>query len=113
MTYNIPVEIDEDEENLDKYNTSSDYYNDECSVYTTDDGTDIIISDRKQEYNDNNMFLCESNCNYTNYNSSTKKSVCNCEVNSKIYSISEIISNKDSISQSFDVNIIYIHIIIN
>ena len=102
VTYNIPVEIDE--ENLDKYNTSSDYYNDECSVYTTDNETDIIISDRKQEYNDNNMFLCESNCNYTNYNSSTKKSVCNCEVNSKIYSISEIITNKDSISQSFDVN---------
>ena len=102
VTYNIPVDIDE--EDLDKYNTSSDYYNDECSVYTTDDGTDIIISDRKQEYNDNNMFLCESNCNYTNYNSTTKKSVCNCEVNSKIYSISEIISNKDSISQNFDVN---------
>ena len=102
VTYNIPVDIKEDE--LEKYNTSSDYYNDECSVYTTDDGTDIIIADRKQEYNDNNMFLCESNCEYTEYNTTTKKSVCNCEVKSKIYSISEIINNKEEISQSFNIS---------
>ena len=102
IIYNIPVDINEKE--LDKYNISSDYYNDECSIYTTEDGTDIIISDRKQEYNDNNMFLCENNCQYTNYNISSKKSICNCEIKLKIYSISEIISNKDSISQNFDIN---------
>jgi surface protein len=89
IIYNIPVDINEKE--LDKYNISSDYYNDECSIYTTEDGTDIIISDRKQEYNDNNMFLCENNCQYTNYNISSKKSICNCEIKLKIYSISEII----------------------
>ena len=93
ISYNIPVDIDEDD--LDKYNTSSDYYNDECSVYTTDDGTDIIILDRKKEFNENNMFLCENNCNYTNYNSTSKKSQCICEVKSKIYSISDIIDNKE------------------
>ena len=102
VIYNIPVYIKENE--LEKYNTSSDYYNDECSVYTTEDGTDIIITDRKQEYNDNNMFLCESNCEYTEYNTTTKKSVCNCEVKSKIYSISEIINNKEEISQSFNIS---------
>ena len=102
IIYNIPVDINEKE--LDKYNISSDYYNDECSIYTTEDGTDIIISDRKQEYNDNNMFLCENNCQYTNYNISSKKSICNCEIKLKIYSISEIISNKDSISQNFNIN---------
>ena len=102
IDYNIPVDIDEDD--LDKYNVSSDYYNDECSVYTTDDGTDIIILDRKKEFNDNNMFLCENNCNYTNYNTTTKKSVCICGVKSKIYSISEILENKESISQNFNIN---------
>ena len=50
------------------------------------------------------MFLCESNCEYTEYNISTKKSVCNCEVKSKIYSISEIINNKEEISQSFNIS---------
>ena len=50
------------------------------------------------------MFLCESNCEYTEYNTTTKKSVCNCEVKSKIYSISEIINNKEEISQSFNIS---------
>ena len=49
------------------------------------------------------MFLCESNCD-TQYNTTTKKSVCNCEVKSKIYSISEIINNKEEISQSFNIS---------
>ena len=102
IDYNIPIDINE--EDLDKYNTSSDYYNDECSVFTTDDGTDIIILDRKKEFNENNLSLCESGCNYTNYNTSSKKSVCMCEVKSKIYSISEVINNKESISQNFNVN---------
>ena len=102
VNYNIPIDIRE--EDLEKYNASSDYYNNECSVYTTDDGTDIIILDRKKEFNDNNFYLCENDCNYTDNNSTSKKSVCMCEVKSKIYPISEIINNKDSRSQSFNVN---------
>ena len=101
-SYHIPVDINEKE--LDKYNISSDYYNDECSVYTTEDGTDIIILDRKKEYNDKNMFLCENNCEYIEYNISTKKSVCDCKIKSKIYSISEILENKDSFAQNIDIN---------
>jgi hypothetical protein len=102
VDYNIPVNIDE--KDLDKYNTSSDYYNDDCSVYTTEDGTDIIILDRKKEFNENNMSLCENNCNYTSYNSTTKNSVCMCAVKSKIFSISDIIDNKESLSQSFNIS---------
>jgi len=102
VSYNIPVEIKE--KDLDKYNSSSDYYNDECSVYTTDDGTDIIINDRKKEFNENKLSLCENGCNYVDYNTSSKKSVCVCEVKSKINSISEIIENKESLSQNFNLN---------
>ena len=64
VNYNIPIIINE--KDLDKYNTSSDYYNDECTVFTTDDGTDIIILDRKKEFNEKNLSLCENGCNYTN-----------------------------------------------
>ena len=64
VNYNIPIVINE--KDLDKNNTSSDYYNDECTVFTTDDGTDIIILDRKKEFNEKNLSLCENGCNYTN-----------------------------------------------
>ena len=62
----IPVKINENE--LFKYNSSSDYYSDFCFPYTTNKGTDIIINDRQNEYADNNMKLCEDNCEYTDYN---------------------------------------------
>ena len=48
------------------------------------------------------MSLCESKCNFTNYNISTKKSVCMCEIKSKIYTISEILSSKELISKEFN-----------
>ena len=48
----IPVTINES--NIVKHNSSSEYYNDECNIYTTDSGTDIILKDRRNEYIKNN-----------------------------------------------------------
>ena len=78
-----------------KYNSSSEYYNDICYSYTTKDGTDIILTDRRNEFIDNNMSLCESNCEYDGYNSNIKKAICKCEIKLKIPIISEIKINKD------------------
>ena len=101
INYNIPVSIDEN--NVDKYDPNSDYYNDECSTYTTEDGTDITLNDRKVEYNEKNLSLCENNCTFSEYDINTKKSICMCEIKSKIYSISEIIQNKETISNNFNI----------
>ena len=100
INYNIPVSIDEN--NIDKYNPNSDYYNDECSTYTTEDGTDITLNDRQNEYNKNNMSLCENNCNFTEYDKDTKKSKCICEIKSKIFSISDIIQNNETVLETFN-----------
>ena len=55
---NIPVTIDESK--LYKYDPNSGFYTDNCFTYTTENGTDIILNDRKQEYSKNNLALCES-----------------------------------------------------
>ena len=101
INYNIPVSINEDE--ISKYDPNSDYYNDECSTSTSEDGTDITLTDGQKEYNDNNMSLCENKCNFTQYNISSKKSICMCEINSKIYTISEILKSKDTVSKYFNI----------
>ena len=62
---NIPVIIDEDKEFLNDPN--SDYYNNECNPYTTKNGTDIILNNQKNEYIDNNLFLCENNYIFNGY----------------------------------------------
>ena len=100
INYNIPVSIDEDE--ASKYDPNSEYYNDECTTSKSEDGTDITLNDRQKEYNDNNMSLCENKCNFTEYNISSKKSVCMCEIKSKIYTISEILESKETVSKDFN-----------
>ena len=47
ISLSVPVEIKE--KRLDKYNSSSDYYNDICSTTTSESGTDISLKDRKNE----------------------------------------------------------------
>ena len=63
---NFPVSIDEND--LFKHDPNSNFYNDDCFSYTSENGTDIILNDRKQEYKDKNLSLCQNNCTYIDYN---------------------------------------------
>ena len=99
---NIPVNIDENKAFI--YDPNSDYYNDECYAYTTENGTDIILNDRKNEYIENNLSLCEDNCAYNGYDSETKKALCECETKIKINLISEIINSENILANNFSTN---------
>ena len=99
INISIPVSINED--NLYKYDSSSDYYNDICFTYTSEKGTDISLNDRKKEFINNNMSLCEVNCEFNGYNNDTKKSLCECQVKIKLPIISEIVINKDELLNNF------------
>jgi len=107
INISIPVSINESEEF--KYNLSSDYYNDICYSYTTENGTDIILTDRLNEYYKNNMALCEDNCEYIGYNKNTKKAICECKVKKSFNFITDF--NFDS--NKFLDNIIDFENIIN
>ena len=74
----IPVKIIE--KDIDKYNSSSGYYNDMCYITISDGGTDITLKDRKDEFLDNNKTLCQENCLFSEYNYKIKKARCSCDV---------------------------------
>ena len=97
---NIPVSIDED--NLFKYDPNSEFYNDNCFSYTTENGTDIILNDRKQEFSDNKFSLCENNCNYTGYDEGSKQSSCDCNIKNKMDTISELLNKPIELSNNFN-----------
>lgn len=61
----IPIIIDKDE--IDKHNTSSGYYKNICYKSTTEYGTDISLQDRKKEYAEKKLYVCEENCNFKEY----------------------------------------------
>ena len=66
--------------NLDELNISSGYYNDVCYPVTTDFGTDIILKDRRDEFIKNNKSVCQDGCDFIDYNYTSKKVICSCNV---------------------------------
>ena len=88
IEYDIPVTIDENE--IYKYDPNSLYYNDICYPSESDDGIDKTLYDRKYEYNENDLSLCQAECIFKKYDSETKNAICEC-----------------GIKKSFDVNDIF------
>ena len=84
----IPVSIDENE--MFKYDPSSDFYKDFCFPYTTEDNTDITLYDRKNDFNNQNLSLCENNCKYKGYNFENKNAECECQIKNNLKFPSEI-----------------------
>ena len=99
IEYNIPLDINE--ENLFMYDPNSEYYRDQCYPSTTDSGTDILINDRQNEFNSNNMSICENNCTLNGYHTENKKVICECGVKPKQLIISELINQTDLLSYNF------------
>ena len=57
------------------------FYQDICSTYTTEYGTDIILTDRKQLLVDaGNFSLCQDNCIFIDFNSSNDMTTCSCPI---------------------------------
>ena len=94
----ISVEIND---TLDKHDSKSDYYNDICSKTTSESGTDICLKDRRNEFVQNNMSLCEEDCELIYYNYTTKKVKCSCEVKLEKTENYDIKFNKKDFFKSF------------
>ena len=77
ISISIPIVITE---NLDKFNSSSGYYNDICYTTTSEDGTDIILRDRQNEFISNNKIICQEDCVFSEYNSDNNIAKCTCKV---------------------------------
>jgi hypothetical protein len=73
----VPIVIDED---LDKLNTSSGYFNDICYTSTSNCGTDITRKDRQIELINSNKIVCQENCDFSEYDYTTHRATCSCKV---------------------------------
>jgi surface protein len=95
---NIPVCIDDD---IEKYNKSSNYYNDICSKTTSKYGTDICLKDRQEEFINNNMTICEENCDLIDYKNGNAKCSCEAKIRIELPLIEDITFNKNELKRSF------------
>ena len=77
QSISIPVAIDEKKEFI--YNPNSSFYHDKCSPYTTEYSTDFSMFDRKNDFNEKPLSLCEKDCSYKGYNIIDKRVTCKCK----------------------------------
>jgi len=80
--YYIPKIIDNYKDYI--YNPLNEYYYEKCIPYASEDNTDLTLYERKNEFNINNMSLCESICEFKDYIDNTIH--CECDIKSKFNS---------------------------
>ena len=94
----IPIELSIDE--IDIYNKSSALYNDICYT-SSNDKTDKTLKDRQDDYKNNNISICEEDCDFNEYDNKNKKAICNCYTKIKLPLISEIKVDKEKLFSNF------------
>ena len=87
----IPVTINE--EDIDKHNPYSEYYSEENFLNTSES----LLNDRINEFNNNNLSLCEKNCVFMDYYNITKKVLCKCKIKNQFMQASEIYNKKNEL----------------
>ena len=98
----IPVNITDF---IDKYDSNSGYYNDFCYIFTSEYGTDICLKDRRREFIEKNLTLCEENCKLIDYDYIYKKVKCSCEIKIHLPLLEEIKFDKEKLKNNFkDIN---------
>ena len=98
ISIKIPFKLTQ---HIDKYNSSSDYYNDICYTTTSQDGTDILLKDRQKEFIDKDKIICQENCDFLEYNYDTLVAECSCKVKECSKSFADMNINKAKILDNF------------
>ena len=64
------------------FDSNDSFYNDVCTIYTTENGTDATLIDRQNEIfsKNGNISMCQIGCDFELYNDTIKMSKCECEV---------------------------------
>ena len=66
------------------FDSEDPFYNDACSLYTSQNGTDMILTDRQNIIysQSGNISLCQSGCEFNSYNKTQKTVQCDCNIKS-------------------------------
>ena len=114
IVVNVPVKLDSDKVSLydslsqsgyNLFDSEDSFYNDICATYTSENGTDMLLEDRKKEIfsKSGNISMCQDGCKFESYNKTTQKAKCNCDVQSESTEtdLEKIHFNKKNFGKSF------------
>ena len=111
IALSVPVVITD---SLDKYDPNSGYYNDICYTATSDEGIDISLNDRKNDFIKDGKIVCQEGCDFTKYDDVFHKAKCSCDVKESSESSAFMNINTTEIFNNFiDIkNIANFHLLI-
>ena len=109
ISISIPVNLNDNTKKVIESSNNSGYnifdgndsfYNDICTTYTSENGTDVSLNDRKNliEESGGKVNYCQKGCKTKYYNNSNSKVKCDCEIQ-----YTKSISNLTDISFSDDI----------
>ena len=76
-----------------------------CYIVSTDNGTDITISDRQKEFVEGNKTICQDDCDFEAYDDINKKAKCSCKPKESPFSITDMKIDKSKLYENFiDIN---------
>ena len=88
----------------DLYNPNDVFYQDICSPFTSENETDILLSDRKSDFFEN-ISLCEDSCTYNGFDYTIEKAKCECSIKGSIdLSENKIVSKETNFFSNLDLS---------
>ena len=111
----LPVDLNEETKELhedllnygyDLFNPEDSFYQDICAPYTSVNGADVLLSDRRNYYFNDTETSCQDGCTYSEYNIETSQLKCECSVNSQKIETKDIekkFNNKFLFTSFYDV----------
>ena len=114
ISIHVPVNLNDEtsklydnlkESGYNLFDSSDSFYNDICTTYTSENGTDMTLEDRKKEIfsSSGNITICQIGCKLESYDKSTKKAKCNCDIQKETIEtdMEKIDFSKEEIANSF------------
>ena len=104
----IPVTLSEKTQSLykdlqeygyDLFDPNGSFYQEVCTPYKSENGTDVLLSDRRKDFYDNET-MCQPNCHYSSFISETQLLKCECDID-----VEEI--DVENTEEKFDEKMIY------
>ena len=81
--------IDLSQSGYDLFNINDSFYTDICTPYKSENGTDVLLSDRIKDFYSVNETMCQANCQYSKYSFESQYLKCECNIENEDIDIEE------------------------
>ncbi len=93
-------------QNIDAFNSSSEFYIDNCNQFTSSKGNDVFLKERKKQYYPDIPF-CEKDCTFEGYNRDTEKVTCQCNYKKNSNNYKDVTFENNPVDEKFTEDLFF------